>query len=506
MISRISRRHAAPTPPRSQSLPTSLHDGEGESARLPFSRSHPRRARPLRSAATIVLSAVLLGVYAHLLLFGPGWDRPLPLPRRVERFLEERRSAIDDDNRVARNEGQRERDAVEVLVVGKDARSLANVRATDARINQAEKDIIEETAQKKKDRREKMQKEDLERGDEGHESGVMEEDELEDATEREVSSEEKDRRENDAGNGNDGVDTNNHSLDDSHKDASVLAEEEKDSPEKLTRRQKLLRRRKKRMTPEERKERLEEAVPFLTILTFYTFLRACITLSVRWFADEGLDNLGDEHAGPMPRGGGTSRGGRGGEGQGGGSVRIGPLLLPSAGRGIFAAAARHHRRVTREVARVRYRALVSHLNATRAAQGERPISGESLRLALSDRDFDPNDYDALLRFDEENGPAVGEMIRSIGATEEEIRRCPQRIIQSEDDDLMKGTAPGSASDGRGDGEARVGPMSCAICLEQYQLGDEVRTIPCFHSFHTRCIDPWLAQKAECPVCKHPALA
>jgi len=48
-------------------------------------------------------------------------------------------------------------------------------------------------------------------------------------------------------------------------------------------------------------------------------------------------------------------------------------------------------------------------------------------------------------------------------------------------------------------------MRCAICLEPYVLGDTVRTLPCFHSFHTRCIDTWICSKGTCPIDKNPCL-
>lgn len=46
---------------------------------------------------------------------------------------------------------------------------------------------------------------------------------------------------------------------------------------------------------------------------------------------------------------------------------------------------------------------------------------------------------------------------------------------------------------------------CAICLQTYDLGDSVKTLPCLHQFHCACIDPWLRNNAICPVCKFPAV-
>jgi hypothetical protein len=45
-------------------------------------------------------------------------------------------------------------------------------------------------------------------------------------------------------------------------------------------------------------------------------------------------------------------------------------------------------------------------------------------------------------------------------------------------------------------------VHCPICLSDFQVDDEVRTLPtCFHIFHMSCIDIWLVGRAECPMCK-----
>ncbi|KAI5196871.1 E3 Ubiquitin-Protein Ligase Rlim [Manis pentadactyla] len=43
--------------------------------------------------------------------------------------------------------------------------------------------------------------------------------------------------------------------------------------------------------------------------------------------------------------------------------------------------------------------------------------------------------------------------------------------------------------------------SCCICITDYKEGTKVRILPCSHSFHTYCIDHWLAEKRTCPLCR-----
>jgi E3 ubiquitin-protein ligase SDIR1 len=50
-------------------------------------------------------------------------------------------------------------------------------------------------------------------------------------------------------------------------------------------------------------------------------------------------------------------------------------------------------------------------------------------------------------------------------------------------------------------------LTCPICIEAVEDGDEVLTLPCLHQFHSTCVSPWLKQQgrvqAKCPMCKTP---
>lgn len=48
-------------------------------------------------------------------------------------------------------------------------------------------------------------------------------------------------------------------------------------------------------------------------------------------------------------------------------------------------------------------------------------------------------------------------------------------------------------------------MGCAICMSEFKDGAALRLLPCGHTFHYRCVDKWLAQVAQCPLCKRSTL-
>lgn len=45
-------------------------------------------------------------------------------------------------------------------------------------------------------------------------------------------------------------------------------------------------------------------------------------------------------------------------------------------------------------------------------------------------------------------------------------------------------------------------LQCSVCLDECEIGDEVKEMPCKHKFHSSCILPWLELHSSCPVCRY----
>ncbi|KAM1019979.1 hypothetical protein ACFX13_042032 [Malus domestica] len=55
---------------------------------------------------------------------------------------------------------------------------------------------------------------------------------------------------------------------------------------------------------------------------------------------------------------------------------------------------------------------------------------------------------------------------------------------------------------KGVGLVLVGDGTCPVCLDEFEEGEYLRTLPeCSHSFHVPCIDMWLYSQPSCPVCR-----
>ncbi|PIN02916.1 Ubiquitin--protein ligase [Handroanthus impetiginosus] len=45
-------------------------------------------------------------------------------------------------------------------------------------------------------------------------------------------------------------------------------------------------------------------------------------------------------------------------------------------------------------------------------------------------------------------------------------------------------------------------LQCSVCLDDCEIGTEVKEMPCKHKFHSKCILPWLELHSSCPVCRY----
>ena len=141
------------------------------------------------------------------------------------------------------------------------------------------------------------------------------------------------------------------------------------------------------------------------------------------------------------------------------------------------------------------------------------------RLSMVDRDFTPQDYDILLELDAGNAH-MQEFLR--GAPQDAIDMLPcysyreaQQVVRDKMQPADSGEKPGlstavaaaadetSRSDTAAAKRAEVDTtdVACVVCLERFCAEEKVRVLPCLHQFHRHCIDPWLRQQAQCPVCK-----
>jgi Ring finger domain/Zn-finger in Ran binding protein and others len=105
----------------------------------------------------------------------------------------------------------------------------------------------------------------------------------------------------------------------------------------------------------------------------------------------------------------------------------------------------------------------------------------------------------------------------------QLEHRPHRFASQPDVDGMSYeqllAAFGDGSDEMGGSEADIGNLpvvklndpntqlppdcrQCNICLEDFEQGDQRKTLPCLHGFHAQCADTWLRSKGMCPVCKN----
>lgn len=43
--------------------------------------------------------------------------------------------------------------------------------------------------------------------------------------------------------------------------------------------------------------------------------------------------------------------------------------------------------------------------------------------------------------------------------------------------------------------------TCAVCLEDFRIDENVNVCPCTHGYHIECLNNWLKVRSACPICQ-----
>ena len=151
----------------------------------------------------------------------------------------------------------------------------------------------------------------------------------------------------------------------------------------------------------------------------------------------------------------------------------------------------------------------------------------SQSLAEEQQDQDPNlnDNSAKSTSDESPGDCGGDIEMGFAGTDKRCDEAQQRqehthiTIPCPSSNNDETAQDGDQDDKGGDGgSTRTVPASCAICLKEYKIHDEVSwcstNANCPHVFHKECASQWFESlitkkgkgaKLECPMCRQEFL-
>lgn len=117
---------------------------------------------------------------------------------------------------------------------------------------------------------------------------------------------------------------------------------------------------------------------------------------------------------------------------------------------------------------------------------------------------DDTEYEFALNADEFGGDGHDDIVSEfpLNAADE------YEIIVPDDDNFNSGPRPASKSAMESlpthviSVDSADADACCCICTDPIDVGDEVKTLPCNHFYHSECIIKWLGISNVCPLCRY----
>ena len=116
-----------------------------------------------------------------------------------------------------------------------------------------------------------------------------------------------------------------------------------------------------------------------------------------------------------------------------------------------------------------------------------------------DSNFNPNDdvFEMIRRISEQEAERNRKKNR---ANPEVVEKLPIIKIEEKHCKASKMQPGGLRASTKGKPTNLECP-TCAVCVENIQIGNKGMFMPCGHIYHPDCLKPWLETNNTCPVCR-----